>query len=72
MAVIHRYIEILTVGVFLRSNGILHSKDSFPSIFRPRLWDTSSGESLQVSSLQRLAEVKSLPFMQGGRIRFPL
>ena len=36
MTVVRRYIEILTVGVF-------HYQDSFPSKFRPRLWETSSG-----------------------------
>ena len=44
MAVVRRYIEILTVGVlFFRSHSILHSQDSFPLTFHPRLWETSSG-----------------------------
>ena len=44
MAVVCRYIGILTVGaIFFRSPGIFHSQDSFPSTFRPRLWETSSG-----------------------------
>ena len=44
MAVVYRYIRILTFGVvFFRSPGIFHSQASFPSMFRPRLWETSSG-----------------------------
>ena len=45
MAVAYRHIRILTVGVvvFFRSPGIFHSQDSFPSTFRPRLRETSSG-----------------------------
>ena len=44
MAVVYRCVEILTVGVvFFRSPGVFHSQDSFPSTFRPRLWETSSG-----------------------------
>ena len=45
MAVVYRYVRILTVGVvvFFCSPGIFHSQDSFPSTFRPRLWETSSG-----------------------------
>ena len=45
MAVVYRYIEILTVGVvvFFRSPSVFHSQDSFPSTFRPRLLETSSG-----------------------------
>ena len=43
MAVVYRYVEILIVDVvFFRSHGIFHSQDSFPSTFRPRLWETSS------------------------------
>ena len=44
MAVVYTYVGILTVDVvFFRSPGIFHSQDSFPSTFRPRLWETSSG-----------------------------
>ena len=44
MAVIYQCVGILTVDVvFFRSPGIFHSRDSFPSTFRPRLWETSSG-----------------------------
>ena len=44
MAVVRRFIEILTVGVlFFASRGVFHSQDSVPSTFRPRLWETSSG-----------------------------
>ena len=44
MAVVYRCVGILTVDVvFLRSPGVFHSQDSFPSTFRPRLWETSSG-----------------------------
>ena len=63
MAVVYRYIGILTVGVvFFRSPGVFYSQDSFPLTFRPRLWETSSGvvavgvfavEALQRTHLQR-------------------
>ena len=44
MAVVHRYIGILTVGVFFfQSTGIFCFQISFPSTFCPRLWETSSG-----------------------------
>ena len=44
MAVVSRYVEILTVGVlFFRSLGALHSQDSFPLTFLPQLWEISSG-----------------------------
>ena len=44
MAVIYRCVGILTVDVvFFRSPGVFHSQDSFPSTFRPCLWETSSG-----------------------------
>ena len=45
MAMVYRYIGILTVNVvtFFRSPGIFQSQDSFPSTFHPRLWETSSG-----------------------------
>ena len=44
MAVVYRYVGILTVDViFFRSPCVFHSQDSFPSTFRPRLWETSSG-----------------------------
>ena len=44
MAVVYRWVGILIVDViFFRSLGIFHSEDSFPSTFRPRLWETSSG-----------------------------
>ena len=44
MAVVYRCVGILTVDViFFRSPGVCHSQDSFPSTFRPRLWETSSG-----------------------------
>ena len=43
MAVVYRYIEILTSSVFFRSPGVFHSQDSFPSAFYPQLWKTSSG-----------------------------
>ena len=45
MAVVYRCVGILTVDVvvFFRSPGIFHSHDSFPLMFRPRLWETSSG-----------------------------
>ena len=44
MAAVHRYIQILAVGVlFFQSQGIFHSQDSFPLTFRPWLWETSSG-----------------------------
>ena len=44
MAVVYTYIGIQTVGVvFFRSSGVFHSQDSFPSTFRPRLWETTSG-----------------------------
>ena len=36
MAVVYRYIWILTLGfLFFRSPDVLHSQDSFPSTFRP-------------------------------------
>ena len=38
MAVVYRCVGILTVDVVF-----FHSQDSFPSTFRPRLWETSSG-----------------------------
>ena len=41
---VYRYVGILTVDVvFFRSPGVFHSQDSFPSTFRPRLLETSSG-----------------------------
>ena len=44
MAVVYRCVGILTVDVvFFRSLSVFHSQDSFPSTFRPRLWETSSG-----------------------------
>ena len=46
MAVVYRCVGILTVDVvvfFFRSPGVFHSQHSFPSTFRPRLWETSSG-----------------------------
>ena len=45
MALVYRYAGILAVDVivFFRSPGVFHSQDSFPSMFRPRLWETSSG-----------------------------
>ena len=44
MAVVYRCVGILTVAVvFFWSPGVFHSQDSFPSTFRPRLWETSSG-----------------------------
>ena len=43
MAVVYRCVGILTVDdVLFRSPGVFHSQDSFPSTFRPRLWETSS------------------------------
>ena len=45
MAVVYRCVGSLTVDVvFFRNPGVFHSQDSFPSTFRPRLWETSSGE----------------------------
>ena len=44
MAVVYRCVGILTVDVvFFRSCGVFHSQDSFPSMFCPWLWQTSSG-----------------------------
>ena len=44
MAVVYRCVGILTADVvFFRSPSVFHSQDSFPSTFRPRLWETSSG-----------------------------
>ena len=46
MVVVYRCVGILTVDVvvfFFQSPGVCHSQDSFPSTFRPRLWETSSG-----------------------------
>ena len=45
MAVVFLYVGILTVDVvvFIRSLGVFHFQDSFPSTFRPRLWEISSG-----------------------------
>ena len=44
MAVVYRCVGILTVDVvFFWSPSVFHSQDSFPSTFRPRLWETSSG-----------------------------
>ena len=45
MAMVYQCVGILTVDVvvFFQSPGIFHSQDSFPSMFRPRLWETSSG-----------------------------
>ena len=45
MAVVYRCAGILTVDAvfFFRSPGVFHSQVSFPSTFRPRLWETSSG-----------------------------
>ena len=45
MAVVYRCVGFLTVDVvvFFRSPGVFHSQESFPSTFRPRLWETSSG-----------------------------
>ena len=41
---VYRCVGILTVDVvFFRSPGAFHSQDSFPAMFRPRLWETSSG-----------------------------
>ena len=45
MAMVYRYVGILTVNVvvvFFRSPGVFHSQDSFPSTFHPWLWETSS------------------------------
>ena len=44
MAVVYRCVGILTVDVaFFWNPGVFHSQDSFPSTFRPRLWETYSG-----------------------------
>ena len=43
MAVVRRYIDILTVCVLFRSHGVFYSQDSFPLTFRLRLLETSSG-----------------------------
>ena len=45
MAVDHRCVGILTVDVvvFFRSPSVFRSRDSFPSTFRSRLWETFSG-----------------------------
>ena len=45
MAVVYWCVGILTVDgvIFFQSPGVFHSQDSFPSTFRPRLWETSSG-----------------------------
>ena len=45
MAVVYRCVGILMVDVvvFFRNHGIFHSQDSFPTTFRPWLWETSSG-----------------------------
>ena len=45
MAVVYRCVGILTVDVvvFFRNPGVFRSQDSFPSTFRPRLWEPSSG-----------------------------
>ena len=45
MAVVYRCVGILSVDVvvFFQSPGVFHSQDSFPSMFRPQLWETSSG-----------------------------
>ena len=45
MAMVYWCVGILTVDVvvFLQSPGVFHSQDSFPSTFRLRLWQTSSG-----------------------------
>ena len=45
MAVVYQYVGILTVDVivFFQNPGIFHSQDSFSLMFRPRLWETSSG-----------------------------
>ena len=45
MPVVYRCVGILTVDVvvFFWSPGVFHSQDSFPSTFRPWLWETSSG-----------------------------
>ena len=45
MAVVYRCAGILTVDVvvFFWSPGVFFSQDSFPSTFRPRLWETFSG-----------------------------
>ena len=44
MAVVYRCVGFLTVDVvFFWSPGVFHSQDSFPSTFRSRLWETSSG-----------------------------
>ena len=45
MAVVYLYVGILTVDVVVsfRRPGVFHSQDSFPSMFRPQLWETSSG-----------------------------
>ena len=44
MAGVYRYVGILTVYavVFFQSAGVFHSQDSFPSMFHPQLWETSS------------------------------
>ena len=38
-----RGFEVYINVVFFRSPGVFHSQDSFPSTFRPHLWETSSG-----------------------------
>ena len=45
MVVVYWCVGILTVNVvvFFQSPTVFHSQDSFPSTFRPRLWETSSG-----------------------------
>ena len=45
MVVVYRSVGIMNVDVvvFFRSPGVFHSQDSFPSTFRPRMWEISSG-----------------------------
>ena len=43
MAVVYRCVGILTVIVVVFRSPGFHSQDSFPSTFRPQLWETSSG-----------------------------
>ena len=66
MAVVYRCVGILTVNVV-----ISHSQDSFPSTFRPQLWDTSSGV-VAVGVFAAEARIQSTPVYNGDDASYDL
>ena len=59
------YVCSLQSVLFFRSHGVFHSQDSFPSTFRPRLWETSSGVvavGVFAAECRLLPKLRRLPF----------